>query len=786
MDYIKQYKSFVNSHYLSDGVRITAGISLPAIVLGYFHDLSAGIVLSVGAMCVAVTDNPGPIHHRRNGMMACMAIIFAEAVLTGFAVARPVFLDFLVFGSCFVFSMIGIYGSRASSVGIAALLVMVLNIDHPYAGGRQVLINALLVLAGGAWYTLLSLLLYSFRPYKLTQQALGDCIQSTALYLQAKASFYERQPDFDKNYRQLVDQQIIVHEKQDLIRELLFKSRDIVKESTHRGRVLVMIFLDIVDLFERVMTSHQDYKTLHALFDDGDILEQYRLLILDMVMELDTIGIAVKSGRPSEETPFLAGRVAALRDSFIKFRDSNRTAGNVEGFISLRHILESMQDIADRIHTLHGYTTYDALLEKRVKPAIDYEQFITHQDIDQKLLWENFTLQSNIFRHSLRVSIATMAGVLVSNFFPFGHSYWILLTIIVILKPAYSLTKRRNYERLTGTLAGALIGLLILYFITDPTVLFVLMILLMIGTYSFLRTRYLVSVVFMTPYILLLFHLLNPHHFSAVLLDRVIDTVIGSAIAFLANIFFIPSWEQERVIEYMGKTVEDNIRYFRDVSEPFLGRTLSVNRYKLSRKKAFVSLANLSDAFSRMLSEPRSKQKNVGYVHEFVVANHMLTSHIATLAYYMGSAMKYASPDYQPVIEASIRKLNQAHKILEQGVPAIENPVVKEDLRVMNDRVNTLIKQRKAELDQGVLHSETRNQLSEFKPIVDQFNFIAKVAGDIERLSRNLHPASIERAADSGGDEPGNQEAGTDSGAAFPDLSPRGGFMVTKSQLPGN
>jgi uncharacterized membrane protein (TIGR01666 family) len=754
MDYIKQYKSFVNSHYLSEGVRITVGISFPAIVLNYFHNLSAGIVLSVGAMCVAITDNPGPIHHRRNGMMACIAIIFVVAFVTGLALVQPVVLGFLVFVFCFIFSMIGVYGARASSIGIAALLVMVLNLDRPYTGGRQELINALLVLAGGTWYAVLSLLLYSFRPYKLTQQALGDCIQSTAEYLRVKASFYERKPDFDKSYRQLVDQQIIVHEKQNLIRDLLFKSRDIVKESTHVGRVLVMIFLDIVDLFERVMTSHQDYKTLHLLFDDSDILEEYRLLILDMVGELDGIGIAVKSGRPSAETAFLAGRIAELRESFARFRDRHRTAENVEGFISLRHILDSIEDITDRIHTLRGYTTYDALLSKNFKTSIDYEQFITHEDIDQKLLWENLTLRSNIFRHSLRVSIATIVGVLVAGFFPFGHSYWILLTIIVILKPAYSLTKRRNYERLIGTLTGALIGLLILYFIRDPTVLFVVMILLMIVTYSFLRTRYLISVLFMTPYILLLFHLLNPHNFTTVLSDRIIDTLIGSGIATLANIFLVPSWEHERVIEYMVKIVEANIRYFKDVSGAFLGKPVSVTQYKLSRKNAFVSLANLSDAFSRMLSEPRRKQRKIGYVNEFVVANHMLTSHIATLAYYTGSAPIYASGDYQPVINLSLRKLENAFTILEQGVPSAEPSVGKEDLRILNDRVNALITKRKAELDQSIMHSDTRTRLSEFKPIVDQFNFIAKVAADIEKLSRNLRPEGEDILQPGIGDHP--------------------------------
>ena len=41
MDYLKQYKSFVNSYYLSEGVRITIGVTLPAIILSYLNNLSA-------------------------------------------------------------------------------------------------------------------------------------------------------------------------------------------------------------------------------------------------------------------------------------------------------------------------------------------------------------------------------------------------------------------------------------------------------------------------------------------------------------------------------------------------------------------------------------------------------------------------------------------------------------------------------------------------------------------------------------------------------------------------
>jgi uncharacterized membrane protein (TIGR01666 family) len=738
MDYLKEYKSIINSHYLSQGIRITIGVVLPAIVLSYFNNLAIGIIVSLGAMSVSITDNPGPIHHRRNGMIACNLAIFVVALLTGMASGFPFMLGVLIFTCCFIFSMIGVYGSRATSIGLSALLVMVLNIDKP-AQGNDVILNALYVFAGGTWYIILSLLLYSLRPYKLTQQALGECVQSTADYLRIKASFYNKEVDYDKSYQRLLEQQADLHQKQDLIRELLFKSRNLVKESTHTSRILVMIFLDIVDLFEMIMTSHQDYRALHHFFYNSNILQQYQQVMLSMANELDEIGIAVKSGKPSAERPSMNAQIKQLKENFHVFRDEHRSAENVEGFISLRHILESIEDIADRMHTLHSYTSYDRKLSKNFKSQVDYEQFITHQDIDPGLLKENLSLKSNIFRHSLRVSIATLLGYCISKFLPFGHSYWVLLTIIVILKPAYSLTKKRNYERLFGTIAGALIGILVLYFFKDKTILLAFLIFFMLCTYSLIRIRYLLSVLFMTPYILLLFHLLNPAGFQTILSDRLIDTGIGSAIAFLANIFILPAWEHEQIFDYINKILEDNTRYFIDIAGAFSGKPVDITQYKLSRKNTFVSLANLSDAFNRMLAEPKRKQKNIRYLHQFVVLNHMLTSHIATLAYYaMPGAKQRRFEDYTSFINAITVKLNNVKGILREQHAVPETPVHKEEFRLLNDKVNRLTEQRRAELKNGITESDTRKRLSELKPVADQFNFIIKIASDLEKLIGNL------------------------------------------------
>lgn len=738
MDYVKEYKSFVNSQYLSEGVRMTVGIALPAIILNYFDLLSVGIVVALGAMSVAITDNAGPVVHRKNGMSACVIIIFIVSLLTGLAAPHAFWLAVLIVVSCFIFSMISVFGNRANSIGVSALLIMILNIDRIHVGW-DVVVNALYILAGGAWYMLLSLLLYRIRPYRLVQQALGECIQSTADYLRVRASFYEKEVDYEETYQRMLQQQVTVHEKQNLVRELLFKTRSIIRESTNTGRMLVMIFVDMVDLFERAMTSYQDYKALHNYFGEFDILEKYHSLIIELCNELDEIGIAIKSGKPSEESELLQQHVKDVHDYFETFRDAHRNAENVDGFISLRHILNSLEDIAARIHTLHLYSTYDKKLVKEFSRPVDYDKFISHQPIEIKLLWDNFSLQSNYFRHALRVSIATLAGYIISMFFPLGHSYWILLTIIVILKPAYSLTRRRNYERLIGTIGGAIIGFLILYFIKDVHVLFAIMLLLMVGTYSLIRTKYMYSIIFMTPYILVLFHLLSSTNFENILSDRVIDTVIGSAIAFIANLLILPAWEHEQIKSYMQKIITENKNYFVDISQAFIDKPVATTQYKLSRKNAFVALANLSDAFTRMLAEPKSKQKNARAMHQFVVLNTMLTSHIATLSYYVKNfAQQYRSNDFVPAVDATVLNLDEANAIISAGISEEKQKDEKQRNNIVDKKVQKLLLQRRNELQQGITESDTRKTLSEFKPIADQFNFIVNISGDLKRVSEEL------------------------------------------------
>ncbi len=82
------------------------------------------------------------------------------------------------------------------------------------------------------------------------------------------------------------------------------------------------------------------------------------------------------------------------------------------------------EDFVSRIHTIQQYTAYDLKDIKQDVRVQNYDQFVTHQDIDAKVFLDNFNWKSNTFRHALRVSFATTIGFIISEFLSFRS--WIL------------------------------------------------------------------------------------------------------------------------------------------------------------------------------------------------------------------------------------------------------------------------------------------------------------------------------------------------------------------------
>ena len=453
---LREAPYFFYSQAFADGLRATLAIVLPALIGSYTNHFDMGLTISLGAMVVSLTDAPGPLIHKRNGMMACAAFAFIIAVVTAFARVNVYSLGIEIVAVTFLFSMFTVYGARASSVGNGAVLIMILTMDKPIAT-NAIIPHALLILGGGIFYLLLSLLLHAIRPYRNAQRALGDCIREIAGYLSIRADFYNTHTDLDVDYKRLVSQQIIVNDKQDAVRELFFKTRQIVEESTDTSRKLIFTFVKTVDLFEDITASYYNYHLLREKFGSSGALGLIHTLLKKIVQELNTVGIAIETATGFRKSFDYESEVRQLKvevDALTGFDKADK--------LVLKKIIVNIRNLFSDLITIEEYFERDIV---RKKSQGNHSHFISHQPLHPNIIWNNLSLPSSSFRHAVRVCVACSAGYLLTKLFAYGaHSYWILLTIAFILKPAFSLTKQRNVQRILGTVAGAAIGIAILFF----------------------------------------------------------------------------------------------------------------------------------------------------------------------------------------------------------------------------------------------------------------------------------------------------------------------------------
>ena len=650
----REIKQFFYSQYFSDGLRMAAGILFPSLFFNFFGQFNTGLTMSLGAVCICTIDTPGPLSHKRNAMAIGNLCLFVVAVTTGFARLNIFTLGFEITAFSFLFSMFTVYGTRAASVGTSALLAMIFMIDKG-AKPNEIVGYSAIILAGGLWYLLFSLVFFGIRPYRATQQALGENITDIADFLRIKAAFYLPETDIDDNYRKLVSQQIKVSQHQDLVREMLFKSRVMVKESTSASRILMLTFVDLVDMFEQIMATHYDYAEIRNKYQETGILSEIGILLQHMADEVDNIAYVVLTNTRKK---FKGDFIENLEDLKTKIDGIGRNDKGVSN-LALKKILVNLRDINERIKSLFRYynSRYSGALIGGGY-ADEYSRFVTHQDYAAHIFFDNLSFSSSGFKHALRVSLVCLVGFILGRTVAIGHhSYWILLTIIVILKPGFSLSKQRNYQRLIGTVAGGVVGIGILTYIPSKDTQFILLVVFMIGTYSFLRLNYVVSVLFMTPYVLILFKFLGV---GIVVKERIVDTLIGSSIALVASYLIFPTWEYDQILDSLKSVLEANLGYLVRVAETISGVPVGTLDYKLARKEVYVKSANLSAAFERMTSEPKSKQKKVKDIHKFVVLNHILSSYIATVASSLPKPGATGQPDDLKLLKRSIAMLNES------------------------------------------------------------------------------------------------------------------------------
>ncbi|MDB5130223.1 FUSC family membrane protein, partial [Mucilaginibacter sp.] len=383
----REIKSFFYSQYFSDGLRMSIGILVPSLVMMQLGNFDLGLTMSLGALCICTIDGPGPISHKRNAMAVGNLCLLVVAFITGYARLSVYTLGLEITVFSFLFSMLIVYGNRAASIGTSALLVMIFMMDKAVPP-PQLPMFCLTILAGGLWYMIFSLVFFGIRPFRAAQQILGENVADIARFLRIKADFYIHTTDIDENYRKLVLQQIQVSNHQDAVREILFKSRLLVKESTAASRILVLTFIDLVDMFEQIMATHYDYSYIREKFESTGVLKDIADFLHHVADDLDNIGFAVLANTRPEKLSNLELHLEYLKQRIDAIGTDDKETSN----LVLKKILINLRDLSKSISNLYKYyhsKASDSLVQGPT--GVEYSKFVAQQDYAPHVFFDNLT-----------------------------------------------------------------------------------------------------------------------------------------------------------------------------------------------------------------------------------------------------------------------------------------------------------------------------------------------------------------------------------------------------------
>jgi uncharacterized membrane protein YccC len=228
-----------------------------------------------------------------------------------------------------------------------------------------------------------------------------------------------------------------------------------------------------------------------------------------------------------------------------------------------------------------------------------------------------------VFRYAVRLALAMMAGgVVAAELGGERHGNWVLLTISVILRAGYGLTRQRRDDRVIGTLIGCVVASAAVAYAPTWSLLVLQGVALAVA-HGFARLNYRIASTGASMMALVSLHLAEPD-FPSPMLARLTDTLIGAAIAHLFS-FVLPTWEI-REAPKIARRLKDRAARFADAA---LRADASDQDYRLARKDFMEALAALSDSAARMGGEPRAARRALDEMTAMVIAAGAAAAHIS-------------------------------------------------------------------------------------------------------------------------------------------------------------
>lgn len=575
--------------------RATIGVAIPLVVGQLSGHPVAGTAAAVGALQAGFASFQGT-YRSRAGVVVAASIGMALSVVVGATLGHVLGVDMLLVSLwAFAAGMLVALGQAAAVVGIQAVVVLVVYSQFtltPAAALRQ----AALVVAGGAIQILLIIVVWPFRRYPAERRALSHVYAQLAEYARRIISGGPSGPA-----AALADLPSVLHDPQPFGGSIETAAHNGLANEAER----IQLELTALSRAKQRLSGLGAADAAAAVNEmagaaEAALAELARSLLearspsellarrnrFAAALQLINPGSADRGGAADEDRWVRAARTEA-------YERAQALAGQLRAAMRIAAVPAD----ADTGPTDTGQAVDMTGRRKRAPSLQRVRDQLT-------ILRANLTFSSQVCRHAVRLAVTLAVAVGAADLIDLPHHYWLPLTVMIVLKPDFSSTFTRGFNRIAGTLIGAGVVTIAIAEIRPGSVgLTILVSIFAFGAYSVLFANYAIYSVCIASLVVTLLAFTGAPA-PSLALDRVVYTVVGSGLALLAYAVW-PTWERTALPGRLATLVDTAADYGQAVFDAWVNPA-GANRDALQQKRLAARLArsNAEAGGARWIAEP--------------------------------------------------------------------------------------------------------------------------------------------------------------------------------------
>ncbi len=604
------------------------------------------IPLFLGIIASALAETDDSWRGRLRALLVTLACFATAAFSVKALLPWPVWFVAGLALSTFGFTMLGALGERYRAIASATVILALYTAisvapGAAHAAGGAWWHTPALLLAGAAWYGLLSLAWCAAFPHQAVRQNLARLYGQMGVYLRLKAGMFEpvRAIDVERRRLALAQTNGKVVAALNTTKESLFSRLGRHAPESRMLRHLNLYFI-AQDIHERASSSHYHYNDWADVLFHSDVLYRCQRVLKLQGVACTQLAEALQLHRPFVQGDEGQRAMADLHDSIAYLERQEQPVW--------RRPLRSLRALARNLATLDAQLQAAAHPEGGERPGDTSLLDRTPRSLADA--WARVRAQlhtrSPLLRHAVRLSLALAVGYAAMQVTDPAHGYWILLATLFVCQPTYGATLSKVTQRIAGTAIGLVAGWALLRLF--PSLHLQALFAVASGVLFFVTrtTRYMTATAAITLLVLMCFNQSTGDGY-ALIWPRLLDTLLGSAIAAAAMFLVLPDWQGRRLAAVAAQAVLTNALYLREIMTQYATGKVDDLDYRLARRTAHNADAALSTTLSHMLQEPRWVRRHARPGMQMLVLSHTLLNYLSALGAHRD---RLAADDNDPLV----------------------------------------------------------------------------------------------------------------------------------------